>query len=423
MSGEVHPDAEADRQLTWGTGRMSGASATAQPLSGCVVVDLTRFLPGALATQLLADLGADVIKVEGFPEGDYAREMEPFVGFAAINRNKRSIHVDFRTPRGAAILARLIDQADALVEVSRPGAMRRYGLDYESVRGRRADIVYCSVSAYGQRSPYAEAPSHGYNMDGMAGMLDVQFDANGAPYVGAAGHLMPSSLLGGHAAALGVCAALLHRLRTGEGAFIDASCWDCGVSGDPITSASALSGVPMVTGFASARTPKYAPYLTADGRVLMACVIEQKFWRAFCDLIQRSDLTDVYDGSHSSDLGQDSPWVYEEVARAIASKTLAEWEDVFAGAGLPVTPVKTRAEALASAQAEARGIVLESGPTEKPHRMAGAPLVINGARGLYRNPAPGLGQHTDDVLRALGFSPSEIAVLHADGVVSAGARA
>lgn len=395
------------------------AAVTSGPalLEGVTVLDLTRFLPGALATQLLGDLGADVIKVEGFPEGDYARGMDPFVGFASINRNKRSIHVDFGTSRGLEVVQRLVDGADAFVEVSRPGSMRKFGLDYESIAARKPDIVYCSVSAYGQSGPWAGAPSHGYNMDGQAGLLHIDEDAEGRPFVGPSGHLMPASLLGGHAAAMGICAALVRLRATGQGAHIDASCWDCGVSGDPITSASCLSGVPMVDGFAGPRTPKYAPYKTRDGRYLMACVVEPKFWKSFCEVAGLPHLESAYGDGHGDDMGSSRPEVYAEVARALGGRTLAEWETLFTAAGLPVTAVRTRAEALSSPHAVARDIVWEGGGAGRSYRTAAPALVVDGQRGVLQADAPALGQHTDEILRGIGYGIDEIDTLRADRII------
>lgn len=375
-------------------------------MAGLRILDLTRFLPGALATQLLADLGADVIKIEGFPEGDYARGMEPVLGFQSINRNKRSLHLDFRKPEGRSIVARLIAESDAFVEVSRPGTMARYGLDYDGVRKDRPDIVYCSVSAYGQSGDLSDTPSHGYNIDALAGMLHVRIAADGTPYVGPDGHLMPTSLLGGHAAALAICSCLLRRQHSGEGAFIDASCWDSGLAGDPVNSALALNGDGMAAGFASRTTPKYAPYRTADDRFLMVCAVEPKFWEGFCQLISRPDLVASFAPGHAGDLGVGNFAIYDEIAGVLRNKTLADWETIFQNSGLPVTPVRTRGEALMSAHAEQRQIILQGRAANPP--MVGAGVIISGERGANACSSPELGEHTNEILGEIGLSPEEI---------------
>jgi len=378
---------------------------------------LSRYLPGAFATQMLGDLGADVIKIEGYPEGDYARGMKPYSGFNSINRNKRSLQIDMNREDGRKAVRRILTDCSVLVESSRPGAMKPWGLDYESVRLIRPDIIYCSITAFGQFGPLAETPAHGYNIDAAAGMLAVELDRHGAPFVGPAGHLMPASLLGAHSAALGICAALFQRHLTGLGSHIDASCWDAAISGDPIGSAGAITGETMEAGFASRSTPKYAPYRTADGRFLMLCVIEPKYWRRFCELVGRADMIDAFTVGHADDLGKGADAIYHAITEIIAARTFEEWAASLEGAGIPATPVMSREEALASAHADARGIC--------PRSAAGTPgfprfpLLFDGHSMDSGMPAPGLGAHTSEVLLELGWSRNELDELHRTGCIQA----
>jgi crotonobetainyl-CoA:carnitine CoA-transferase CaiB-like acyl-CoA transferase len=254
-------------------------------------------------------------------------------------------------------------------------------------------------------------------MDGLAGFLDVQRDDTGRPFVYGSDRSMPSGLLAGHAAASAICAALLGRTRSGQGAFIDASCWDLAVAGDPVVSAWALNGVGPPRHAASAATPKYAPYRTADDRYLMVCVMEPKFWLAFCERLGLGHLQAAFDGD--DDLyGATAPQVYDEVAAVVASKPLTAWTEVFAGSGLPVTPILTRAEALESPHAIARGVVHSvSDPRHGQYRVAAAGAVLNGQRPPLVNPAPELGEHTRAILERLGYDDGQISTLRAADVV------
>lgn len=399
------------------------AAQAARPLAGITVLDFTRFMPGPLASQQLGDLGAEVIKVEGFPYGDLVRGMEPAIGFTALNRGKRSLFVDFQSAGGRQILERLIARADVFIEVSRPGGMAALKLDYEAVRALRPDVVYCSVSAFGQFGPDRDTPSHGMNLDALAGMLPVQTGPDGSPRV-APDHPYLTSLLAAQGAATGICAALVRRALTGEGCYIDASCWDVALSGDAVASAAALNDAPLIDGLGSRATPKYAPYVTADGRLLMVCALEDKFWRGFCQRIGRPDLIEAFDRAgqaaddHTGIWGQREAWVYDEVAPVIAAKTLAEWEAIFAGSELPVTAIRTRKEALSGPHAAARGLVVEGRDTAgRAFKLTAPGLMFDGERAATTRMAPALGEHTDELLAWLGYSPDEVRALRDDKAI------
>lgn len=399
----------------------SGARHAARPLEGVVVLDFTRFLPGPMATQMLADLGAEVIKIEGFPHGDPTRGMTPRTGFLSVNRDKKSLLVDFATAQGRAVLERLVARADVFVEVSRPGSMEKLGLDYASVRQTRPDIVYCSVSAVGQFGPDCSTPAHGMNIDALAGALAVHEAADGSSYV-PADYPYLSSLLTAHSTAVGICAALVRRAQTGEGAFLDASCWDSALAGNPVTNATALNDAPRAEGLASRLTPKYAPYKTRDGRHLMVCCIERKFWSRLCEILGRPDLITAFDrpqedGQDPGAWGEGSPWVYDEVAAVIATKDLVAWEAVFAGSGLPVTPVRTRKEALESPHATQREMVVRGVDPQGDTFLTPGPAWIFDGQRNGGSRVPRLGQDTAEVLSSAGYTPAEVEALRSAGVV------
>lgn len=400
---------------------MATISAT-RPLAGFKILDLTRFLPGPLAAQFLADLGADVVKIETPPVGDVTRLMDPKVGFLASNRNKRSLLLDLASEEGRTVAASIAAQCDAVIEVSRPGAMKAIGLDYEALSRLKPDIVYCSVSAFGQAGPYRDVPAHGLNIDALAGMLPVAEAADGSSFI-PPDHIYLGSLFVAQTAAMGICAALLRRQMTGEGCYIDAACLDCAVGGDPVVSAGTLSGVPMIDGFGSRATPKYAPYRTKDGRHLMACVIERKFWVRFCDLIGKPDLATAFDpadGAGEGDVwGRGASTIYDEVAHVIAGRTLADWEEVFAPAGLPVTPILTRAEALSGENARERGLVLKApGRDGTSHSMPAFGLTFDGLRPDLVRPAPELGEHSEELLLGFGLTRADVDRLRREGIIA-----
>lgn len=397
--------------------------APTRPLSGIRVLDLTRFLPGPLAAQFLADMGADVIKVESPPVGDVTRLMDPKIGFLAANRNKRGLLLDLASTEGRNVAAHLAAQCDVVIEVSRPGALEGSGLDYASLRSAKPDIIYCSVSAFGQTGPYRDIPAHGLNIDALAGMLPVEDCSDGSAAI-SPDHIYLGSLFVAQTAAMGICAALLRRNATGLGSYIDASCLDCAVAGDPVVSAAMLSAHPMVEGFASRATPKYAPYRTLDNRHLMACVIEPKFWARFCQLIGRGDLADAFKTSsptgegEGDSWGRNAGWVYDEIASVIATKTLADWETIFAPAGLPVTPVRTRKEALESLHARERHLVLEGRSTDGSlHSMPAFGLMFDGERPNLTRSAPALGEHSAELLAEFGYSDEAVARMRAAGTI------
>lgn len=377
------------------------------PLAGVRVLDLTRLLPGPMGTLHLADLGADVIKIEDLGAGDYAtpsvREL--------VNRNKRGIRIDLKRPEGAETLLRLCEGADVLVEGFRPGVMQRLGVGYEAVAARNPRIVYCSLSGFGQSGPFAQRPGHDINYGALAGVVDQI----GTAHSPALSNLPVADLLGGTmTAVMGILAALFDAQRTGHGRHVDVAIAD-GVLAHAVLPLAALNqhghvppaGQSTLTGALAC----YAVYRTADDRFVAVGALERKFWDALCQRIGREDLQPL----HRSGDAATQERVRAELAALFASQPLAHWSEVFADGEACVTPVLKLDEALAHPQFAARGMVL---PGAEGARQLGLPVKLSGHEPPPPRPAPAAGEHTAEILREAGYTPAEVETLRALGAVA-----
>jgi len=384
-----------------------------KPLEGLRILDLTRLLPGPALSMHLADLGADVIKVEDTGDGDYMRSFPPLVrnadgvevnaAFENINRGKRSICLDLKQGQGRDLLLRLADTADALVEGFRPGVMDRLGLGWDVLHERNPRLVFCSLTGYGQTGPWRLKAGHDLNYCAMTGVLD-QIRANGQP---AMPNLQIGDLLGGTLTALSaLLAALLGAQRSGRGSRVDAAMTDGLLvhhifpHGDLDAGRTPVAGRTLLTG----GVPCYRIYETADGQHLAVGALELKFWQAFCDAAGLAELREQHwalglaAGSDSSDV------VTERVAERIGERTRREWEEVFAKVDACVTPVLTPAEAVAHPHHHARGLVHRRGNV-----TALGPLAAIDGHGIAAGAAPRPGEHTRELLAELGLDEKAIA--------------
>ena len=385
------------------------------PLRGVRVLDLTRLLPGPMATLHLGDLGADVIKVEDTGAGDYAA---PGVR-TLVNRNKRAIGIDLKQAAGVDLLLRLCEQSDVLVEGFRPGVMQRLGVGYETVARRNPKIVYCSLSGYGQTGPYQGAPGHDLNYSSWAGVADQTGALGQAP---ALSNLPVADLLGGTMTAVaGILAALFDAGRTGLGRHVDIAIAD-GVLAHAVIPLAALNsqgktqpaGASKLTGL----LPCYSVYQTADARYLALAALEKKFWDAFCVVIKREDLKPLH---YPLDDAQ-SAWVRAELRSLIGAHDLAWWTQTLAGTDCCVTPMLKLEEALENEHFVARGMVLPLPPGEGQSGHAAArqfacPVKMSGFDFEVRHAAPRPGEHTDALLLAAGYSEIEIQALRRQGAI------
>src|SRR5262245_15597814 len=382
-----------------------------QPLIGVTVLDLTRLLPGGFCTLILADLGADVLKVEEPGRGDYLRAFPPLgktqsALFTALNRGKRSVTLNLKTDAGRALLLDLARRADVLVEGFRPGVLARLGLDYETLRAANSRLIVCAISGYGQRGPLQGRVGHDLNYLGYAGALPL-FAARGGGTPIVPG--MQIADLGGGAmtAALGILAALLERQRTGVGQYLDIAMTDGVLHWLAAYAAEQWAGGAAPT---SGRGPLsggyacYSVYATADARALTVAAVEPHFWANLCCMIGRDHYTSF----------QYAPWpeqerMFADLDALFASKTLDEWLVFFGDAEVCVGPALTLAEAL---ELHADRVFALEQPGEGRLPQLGGLFGVASAR-----PAPALGEHTAEVLGVLGKPPDEIAELRRDGVI------
>ena len=382
-----------------------------QPLAGISVLDLTRLLPGGFATLIMADLGAEVLKIEEPGRGDYLRAFPPLghtqsVLFSALNRGKRSLTLNLKTPAGRKILLDLACRADVLIESFRPGVLERLGLDYQTLRAANQRLIICSVSGYGQGSPLRTRAGHDLNYMGYAGALPL-FAARGggAPIVPG---IQIADLAGGALpAAIGILAALVQRERTGKGQVLDISMTNgvlhllaLAAAQHWATGAAPAGGSGPLSGGAAC----YSIYATADGRALTLAAVEPQFWANFCTIVDREEYVPLqYAGW---DLQQR---MFADLQALFATSTLAEWLDFFGDVEVCVGPVLDLPEALALHPGSA--FELEQ-PGEGSLRQLGGLFGATASQ-----PAPALGEHTDAVLAALGLSAAEIVGLRVMGAV------
>jgi crotonobetainyl-CoA:carnitine CoA-transferase CaiB-like acyl-CoA transferase len=386
------------------------------PLCGVRVLDLTRLLPGPVCTLYLADLGADVVKVEDTGAGDYARTLGAAAGrvsafYQAVNRNKRSLAIDLKNAGGHDAFMRVARSADVVVESFRPGVVASLGIDHDTLAAANPRLVYASISGYGQDGPRAQRAGHDINYLGYAGALDQTGVAGGAP---ALCNLQIADLLGGAAStAIAILGALLGAQRTGRGRYIDVAMADATLA-HAIFPLHALEQrgavVPRGEDLLTGGVPCYGVYPTADGRWLAVGALETKFWRALCEALDRPDLV----SGHLAQ-GDEGTRVRAELVAIFGARTQAYWTGRLAEVDCCVTPVLTLDEALNDVQFVARAMVVEGNGMRQfapPFKLRDTPFAIARA-------APAQGQHSAEVLREAGLSAGEIDALIARNVVRA----
>lgn len=375
------------------------------PLDGVRILDLTRLLPGNYCTLLLADLGADVVKVEEPERGDYIRWTPPLVdgegaAHGALNRGKRSVTVNLKSAEGAGVLRRLVKEADALVESFRPGVLDRLGVGYRALSEENPRLVYCALTGYGQDGPYRERAGHDINYIGYAGILEATGRPEGPP-------ILPSAQVGdfggGMAAAIGVLACLGQAARTGRGRFVDVSMLDVSLSWTSVLMSWYLATgempgrglMPLGGGLAC-----YRVYRTGDGRYLAVGALEPQFWRALCE---RLDVPDLVDEQFASPRRQEE--LALRLGEVFASRRRDEWVRELADLDTCVGPVQGVAEAVVDPQVRGRRMVAEVGGLQVG---PGPAVKVSGFEPEPLRGAPALGQHTEEILQELGHTPEEI---------------
>ena len=404
---------------------MSAPGPSSGPLSDVRVLDLTRLLPGGFCSLLLADFGADVVKVEDTGMGDYVRWAPPYYGseehqalgtrsalYLGLNRGKRSIRLDLKADAGREALLRLARDYDVVLESFRPGVLDKLGCGYEALRAANPRVVYCAITGYGQTGPNAQRAGHDMNYLGLNGLLGLTGQPEGRP-IQSAGQIAD---LGGGAlmAAFGVMAALRERERSGEGQQVDVSMTDGSLAWLAMVAAQYLCDgqVPRRgRGSLNGGIACYLPYEAADGWVTCGA-LEPKFWRNFCEGVGRPDLVAKQFVAPDSDDGQ-------AIAAVFKQRTRDEWLAFNDEHDAMIEPVLGLDEALDSALVREREMVVEM---EQPQlgsiRLLGLPIKLDRTPGDPTRAAPALGEHTAEVLTEAGFSAEEVAAL-----IEAGAAA
>lgn len=392
-----------------------------EPLDDLLIIDLTRALAGPFCTLMLSDLGARVIKVETPDGGDDTRGWgPPFIGeesayFLGVNRNKESLTLNLKDPRGPAILLRLLDRADVLVENFRPGIMDRFGLGYAAVHERFPELIYASISGFGQDGPYRERTAYDLILQGMGGVMGITGEEGGPPVkVGVA----IADICAGMYAAFGILAALRVRQRTDRGQLVDTALLDGQVSW--LTYAA---GYYFATGESPGRLgsghPTIVPYQafrTADGYVNIA-VGSEAIWRRFGEVVEPSLLDDPRYATNRGRVAHRKELV-AHLEGIFRRRTSAQWTEALDAAGVPCGPILTVAEVFEDTQVRHRQMLQEvRHPTVGVVKQTGLPVKLSQTPGRIRSAPPTLGQHTDAILRDLGVSGEEIAQLRHHGVI------
>ncbi len=395
----------------------------AGPLAGLRILDLTRLLPGPVATMHLADLGAEVIKIEDTGAGDYARAMGPGERaasasgdsqfFRMVNRNKKSLLLDLKQAAGVEVFMRLAKDADVIFESFRPGVVDKLGVGYEAVRTINPRIVYCAITGYGQTGPWAQLAGHDLNYLATSGLLDQigthDGKASGPPAIP---NLQVGDLLGGALTPLlGVLAAVIGAKSTGQGSHVDVAMTDAVLAHTIFPLVTTLGygqpaprGADLLTG----GVPCYGVYRTADDRYLAVGALEPKFWQAFCAAIERPDL-----GPFGLATGGEGRRVKSELATLIGSQPLAHWQAIVSVADCCVTPVLRIDEVVAHPQVIAREMVVDVGGTTQyapPFKLSAWPWA-------NAQPAPAAGADSEAVLAGAGFAEEEIEALRNSRVI------
>ena len=392
------------------------------PLAGMRVLELAQIMAGPTAGMLLADMGADVVKVEKLPGGDDSRDYnEPRVNgvsapFLMLNRNKRGIAVNLKLAQGRDILLRMVRDADVLTENYRKGTLDKLGLGYDVLRRANPGLIYCAVSGYGREGPYADKGGFDLIAQGFAGLMSITGEPGGPPVK--TGNSV-ADINAGILAVVGILAAYAHKLRTGEGQVVETSLMEAALQQTYWHAAMhfATGESPGATGSAHILTAPYQAFRASDGWINVGGA-NQSNWERICDVLGHPEWRDDVRFRTNRDRMSNLDVLASAMNDVIGTRSKAEWMDAFDGAGVPAGPVHTIGEALAHPQTLARGMVVDLvHPRAGATKAIGCPVHFSATPASVTRPAPVLGEHTREVLRGYGYGDADIDSLVAQGVV------
>lgn len=393
------------------------------PLAGMRVLELAQIMAGPTCGMLLADMGADVIKVEKLPGGDDSRSYaEPRVNgvsapFMILNRNKRGLALNLKKPQGKEILLRMVENADVLTENYRKGTLEKLGLGYEILAARNPGLIYCSVSGYGRNGPFADKAGFDLIAQGFAGLMSITGEP-GRPPVKTGNSI--ADINAGILAALGIAAAYSHKQKTGQGQQVDTSLMEAALQQTYWHAATYFATGESVgpTGSAHLLTAPYQAFQTRDGWINIGGA-NQANWERIADVLGHPEWCTDPRFSTNTDRMQHLDELTAAMDKVLREHDLAYWLDAFDAAGVPAGPVHTIAEALSHPQTHARNMVVDLEHTEAgPTRALGCPIHFSATPTKIDLPAPMLGEHSRELLHDYGYTDAQIDVFVADGVIA-----
>ena len=393
-------------------------------LDGLKIIELSHIMAAPTCGQLLADMGADVIKVERLPLGDDTRTFGKSVNgdsaaFAMMNRNKRGLALNLKTDAGRAALRRMIEQADVFIENYRMGAMEHYGVGWEEMHQANPRLIYCSISGFGRTGPYAERGGFDLITQAMSGLMSITGEGPGRPPVKVGAPM--TDITAGMLAALGICGAVIQRMRTGEGQYVDTSLYEAGIAHTFWQTAiyAATGEVPQAMGSAHPLSAPYQAFKTRDTWVIVGAA-NQSSWLKFAEAIEAPHLADDPRFDQPVDRMENLDALVEILNEILLQRTTAEWLGVLEEAGVPAGPVYDIAEMAADPHTKARGMIARvPAATGGEFAAIGHPVKYSAASTEIRRGAPLIGEHSREVLAEYGFTADEIAALQADGAIGA----
>ena len=390
-------------------------------LEGMRVLDCTQIMAGPFCTLLLADMGADVIKIERPEGGDDIRHTGPFIDgwsapFLGVNRNKRSVALDLRSDAGRDVFKRLLSTADVMVQNFRPGTLQRMGLSYSDLQPLRPELIYCSISGFGNTGPYSHRGGFDLVAQGMSGLMSFTGMPDGPPVkVG----VPITDLNAGMYSAYGILTAYIHRLKTGKGQEVDASLIESGIAYTFWESASYFNTgqVPEPLGSAHRLSAPYQALRTGDGYMNLGAA-NQRTWEAFCRAVGLEDLLNDERFSTNADRKAREKELADLLEETLRTQPTAYWVDLLEEAGVPAGPIYNLDQMYNDPHVQARNMVVElEDPRLGSIKHIGVPVKLSGTPGSIRHRAPELGEHSREVLLEAGYTPAEVESLVEHGTV------